>query len=410
MRLMRQDGSAMVTAMMITMLMLAVTMTAIGFVDVQTRESGRERKRESTFQLTEAVMSSQIFLMSRQWPGTVGLQYPPTCSKANQLDLRCPDTATLQNAFRGSVDYKRSIDWTTEIRDNRGTSNYWDDAFVAMQDRWDSNRDGFMWVRAQGKLANGEQRVIVALVRAERIVTNFPRHAVVAGSIDITQNGNHEYVYTDYRDANGNLIESGRVVVRCNAPAAPDETNPCVNEKRASNVSPAAIETDLAMQPALNPDVIERLRETARNSGTYTASGCPATLTGAVVFVENANGCRFGSTGSVYNSAATPGVLVIGSGYFELQAGTFYGLVYHVNGSDGVGPALSTTAFSTKSGGVVVGQVIIDGNGRLEVGNNNGGPGVRGNINFDPRGSQALQTFGTAGIVQNSFREVRPRG
>ena len=36
-------------------------------------------------------------------------------------------------------------------------------------------------------------------------------------------------------------------------------------------------------------------------------------------------------------------------------------------------------------------------------------PGATGNISYDPNAFGALRTIQTAGIVQNSWRELRPR-
>jgi hypothetical protein len=400
----------MVTAILITMLLLSVTLSAVGFVDTQQRESGRERKREATFQLSEGVMNSQIFLLSRDWPGTGATAYPTACSPANQADLRCPDTTLLTRSFAGP-DYAAGISWTTEVHDNTipNAENYYEDAFVRQQPRWDANSDGFMWVRAEGTLADGRTRAIVALVRAEQLITNFPRHAVVAGSIDLTQNGNQVYLNTTSTDAGGNVNGAGRVVVRCSPPTAAG----CAAEGKEQQISPATVESNLGMPSALTPEVIERLRENARANGTYFGSGqCPASLAGDLVFLENPTGCRFGVSGAVWNAKGDPGVVIIGSGSFYLEHVHLYALVYHVNGSDGAGAPVAngTPAITLKNNGIVEGQVIIDGSGELEVGNNSGGSASLGNVIYDANVVNNLRAFGTAGIVQNSFREIYASG
>lgn len=405
-----ERGSAMVTAILTTMLLLTVTVSAVSFVDTQSRESGRERKREATFQLSEGVMNSQIFLLSREWPGTANMAYPPQCSPANQSDPRCPDTTLLTKSFKGP-DYIKGISWATELHDNTvpNAENYYDDAFVRQQPRWDANQDGFLWVRAEGTLADGRTRAIVALIRAEQLATNFPRHAVVAGSISISQNGNHSYIWTSSTDQSGQANGNGRVVVRCSPPSS----SSCAGERKDIQISPATVESDPNMPPALSPEVIERLRENAKANGTYYAAGqCAPTLTGELIFMENPTGCTFGVQGAVYNSKGKPGVIVVGTGQFYLAHGTVYSLLYHVNGSDGVNPPTpsGTASVVTKANSAIVGQVIIDGNGKLDVGNNNGGPGLPGNIVYDANAANSLKAFGTAGIVQNSFREIYATG
>jgi hypothetical protein len=404
-RIRAQDGSVMVTAILVTMLLLSVTLASVSFVDTQQKESGRERKREATFQLTEAVMNSQIFLLSRDWPGTPATQWPVSCSPANQADAKCPDAALLVRSFTGP-DYTKGLSWTTEVHDNTvpNAENFYDDDFVRTQPRWDANGDSYLWIRAESTLVDGRTRAIVALVKAEQLATSFPTAALVAGSIDITQSGNHSYIYS--QSSSG---ENGRIIVRC----ADVASSACVNEKKAVQISPAAVESVPAMANGLAPELVDRLREQAKASGTYYAAGqCAPTLAGALIFMENPTGCAYGSSGVTYNSATAPGAIIVGSGTFFIGHGTFYGLLYHVNGSDGVGSpvAAGVAAVTTKANSAIVGQIIIDGTGKMQAGNNNGGPGLPGNIVYNGNARNALKMFGTAGIVQNSFREIYAPG
>jgi hypothetical protein len=102
-----------------------------------------------------------------------------------------------------------------------------------------------------------------------------------------------------------------------------------------------------------------------------------------------------------------PGVLIIGSGTLSLSANTTYhGVIYHVNGSDNVGPQLSGTVLRLHGNGCVDGAVVVDGNGGIEVGSSSGASKCDGNIGFNPNAANNLRAYGTAGIVQNSFREI----
>jgi len=405
----REDGSVVITALAMVTLMLVISFSAIAFVDSTQRESGRERKRESTFVLSEGVLNTQIFLLSRQWPGQAVGQYPYQCTKLNASDPRCPDDPRLATSFRGP-DYNGGITWTTEIRDNPiGSVDYYDETVMANATipRWDANKDSYLWVRAQGILANGKRRTLVALVKAEELAVNFPRQAVVAGSIDITQNGNHSYISSSDIETG----EAGAVVVRCSPPTSQG----CAEEKKDIHISPAEVQSNPAMANAMNARTIELLRDQARSAGTYYPAGgpCPpsSALAGQIVFMERPNNCVFGDTGAIYNTRPNPGVLIIGSGKITFDHGTYNGLVYHVNGSDGVGAPVpaGTAAVTLKSNSAIVGQLIIDGSGRLEMGNNNGGPGLPGNIVYMGRARNNLKAFGTAGIVQNSFREIQAK-
>ena len=65
-RLSSERGSALVTALLVTMLFMMLGLATVSLVDTQQRESGRERVRESSFSLAEGALNSQIYLLSRQ--------------------------------------------------------------------------------------------------------------------------------------------------------------------------------------------------------------------------------------------------------------------------------------------------------------------------------------------------------
>jgi hypothetical protein len=401
----RQDGSALVTAMLVMFIFMMLGATTLTLVDQQQKESGRERVRESSFALSEGVLNSQIYLMSRQWPGEVGQAYNGQCTVATSANPKCPDHATMQTGFTGS-DYNSGMTWTTEVRDNTVTgssaaANFYEDAAVRAQPQWDSNRDGYMWVRAQG-LVRGKRRTMVALVKAEDLSIQFPRNAVVAGKVTIGPNGNQTYVNTS----------GSYVTLRC----PPANLNPCKGWNKNVQVGPnGTIVGNPSQPPALSPEKIERLRETAKALGTYYPSGaaCPASnvLNNSLVFIEKSNDCDFTITaGGQWNSAASPGVLVIGSGMVQFTSNkdTYYGVVYNINGSDQPSqPSLSSsnTVVMIKNA-CIFGSIVIDGPGGLEVGSNNGANYCNGNMQYDANVANRLRAFGTAGIVQNSFREI----
>ena len=404
----RQEGSALVTAMLVMFLFTTLGVTTLTLVDQQQKESGRERVRESSFALSEGVLNSQIYLLSRQWPGEATQAYNGQCTVATSANRKCPDHATMQTGFTGN-DYNSGMTWTTEVRDNTLTgstasANFYDDVAVRQQPQWDSNRDGYMWVRAQG-LVRGKRRTMVALVKAEDLSIQFPRNAVVAGKVLVGPSGNQTYVSTS----------GSYITLRCTATNLSNTA--CRGWGKEVNVGPnAQIVANVSQPPALSPEKIDRLRETAKALGTYFPAGsaCPTVeqINGALVFIERSNDCDFSNTASgQWNSQANPGVLVVGSGKisFSSNKDTFFGVVYNVNGSDKQ-PAQPTL----QSAGTVVlisnacifGSIVIDGPGGLEVGSNNGANYCDGNVKYDANVANRLRAFGTAGIVQNSFREI----
>jgi hypothetical protein len=413
-RIERQEGFAVVAALMVMFVLLAVGLAVVTTVDVEQRETGRERQRESTFALAEGVLNSQIFLLGRQWPGQDAAEFPQAavtqCTPANAADRGCPDTNLLVSAFTGA-DFSRGISWSTEVHDNPGIAeNFYDDAVVRGGARKDLNDDGLLWVRAEAILPTAtrpKRRVLVALVRAEELTTNFPRHAIVAGSLTILPKGNHQYIDTD-----GSGGTTGEVIVRCSL----SDAN-CASWDPAKGQIGPQVPTSQATGDAMENNSIEEMRLTARTNGTYYGPGsekgsCPTSLAGGLVFIEDASVCpKFDPPGSVtWNSSADPGVVMIGRGRFQLGGNVVYhGLIYHINGSDDCACPLPAggVAVELDGGAQVIGGIIIDGTGQLKIGSNNGTSRTDGNVIFDPNARNKLKAFGTAGIVQNSFREIR---
>jgi hypothetical protein len=123
------------------------------------------------------------------------------------------------------------------------------------------------------------------------------------------------------------------------------------------------------------------------------------------VFLERAS-CSYTAT-VTWNTEAQPGALVIGSGTMSFGGNSTYnGLVYHVNGSDGVGPAIDGIVLTLEGNSCILGSVVVDGAGGVLIGSSGGASKCDGNLSFAPNAANGLRAYGTAGIVQNSFREI----
>jgi hypothetical protein len=393
----REDGSALVTAMLVMTLCLMVGFTTIAAVDVQQSQSRGERERESSFGLGEGALNAQIFMLSTQWPANAG-SARARCTQNTTADPNCPDPSTLAKGLTGA-DYAGGLDWSTEMHDNVSasgvTDQFYDDAIVRSQPGWDSNHDGLMWVRAQSRI-RGRLRTLVALIRAERLDTLFPRNVITANRLSVSNNGNKTMVET-----NGSYL-----ILRCNNGTGGQlTTSACKDWQRDVHVGPNATVNIVPNQrPGLSTETVERMREFAKANNTYFASGCPS-LAGEVVFLENAN-CSY-TGNSEWNTTAQPGVLIIGSGTLSLSGNTTYhGVIYHVNGSDNVGTQLNGMVLQLHGNGCVDGAIVIDGPGGLEIGSSSGASKCNGNLGFNANAANNLRAYGTAGIVQNSFREI----
>jgi hypothetical protein len=113
-----------------------------------------------------------------------------------------------------------------------------------------------------------------------------------------------------------------------------------------------------------------------------------------VIWIDSGN-CKFDG-----NDVKQASVLVINNGSIEFT-GThdFYGVIYAVNAS-----ARSDALVMLHGNGHVYGGILIEGNGVADIGSsgNNGG-----NLVFDDNAYKAVQTYGNAGIVQNTWREIK---
>ena len=111
----RQEGSALITAMLVMMLCLMVGFTAMAMIDVQQGQSRGERERESSFALGEGALNAQIFMLSE-----AGRTAQPSRTRrvhAGHSERPLPDPTTLNKSFTGA-DYDAGQKWSTAVHDN----------------------------------------------------------------------------------------------------------------------------------------------------------------------------------------------------------------------------------------------------------------------------------------------------
>lgn len=380
-------------ALLVVMVLMGVMLSA-GFaiastVDTQTSASQAERVRDSSFNLAESALNSQIFALTREWPGFGRSAQPYTTCTPTSAGTRCPDNASLVGG--GSPDLTGAT-WTTSVRDNGAASapNFYSDQSSAAQPGYDANNDGSVWVRAQG-VAQGRRRTLVALVRSEQQEEDMPRAALIANSLEFSNNAKKKVFIA----AGGGLV-----ALRCDPSTT---TGSCLGRPGhstsdvADNITGSTPITGYAGATGLTAEARDRLKATAVANGTYYA-GCPtaAQLTGQVVYIENAAGCSYTSN-TQFNSAQSPGVLILNAGSISFGGtSNFYGVVYAVNSTN-----LTTALVTTQGNANVTGGVIIDGNGRMVTGSSGG------NLVYDINAFRAVASYGSAGVVQNTFREIR---
>jgi Tfp pilus assembly protein PilX len=414
-RITAEHGSALVTALLLTMIMLTVGLAGLAQVDVQQEQSGVERVRETTFNLGEGVLNAQIFALSQNWrplraAGAAPVVFAPCDQDSPEKTPNCPSADTISKLF-ASPDTEAPPAWRTEVRDNATTvpptcsrnkgTTFYSDASTSGQHPFDCNDDGKLWVRAQATV-RGRTRAVVALVQAERETYELPRAALLAGSLKIGNSGNKVLI-----DPKADTALSTEILLRC----TPASETVCAGHEGSSldvilsrtklltQLNGTRPQTGYAGAPALLPEALERLKQTAITNGTYFPN-CPpgpdgSPLAGAVVYVETCNQAYKSNT--PINTAESPGALIIANGSIDFQGNsTYHGLVYHANVA---GSTQTLVKLSGNNG--VAGAVFVEGNG---------GFFIQGSAKLTVNGAafEALQTYGSAGIIQNTWREIPP--
>jgi len=409
------DGYAVATAMVVMAIMLTIGLSAFAFVDSETNSSRRERTHESRLNLTEGVIAAEIFQMSRDWPTTTAKQYPADCTAAATA-VKCPSPSQLKAQFSGA-DFSYDTDWSVQVRDDvpdpasptTRAIQYYDDAQVLARPTYDANANGEMWVRAQGGL-DGKRRVVVARVRVERRPLRPPAAPFVAGRFNTGNSGGNKVIVETTPGAYG--------VVRCDNPSGVTaHSNDCI-DYGDGQISPTnMVKSDSNAGAAIAPGLVESLKQMAINNGTYYANGCPPDPSGEVVWVENGD-CRY-SGNTVVNGTTRKGIFIVNRGTLDLAGSvTWWGVIYALNaqncGEAGATGCLNYNGYSdnvvTITGTPTVhGAIFVDGSGRLGIGNSGNAGNCANclpNLMYDPSVVMNLTAFGTAGIIQNTWREL----
>jgi hypothetical protein len=390
MRIRDESGLALVVAIFIAGLMLMAGLAVVAFADSQTSLTGKERLKENTLTLAEGVLNAQANLLSSGWPETPDKAFT-ACTQAS-TSVRCPDAASLLAGF-ASKDFGNGapISWHLSVRDN-GLGSFYDDTATQTQPAWDQSGptgtpDGVMWLRAQASV-RGESRTIVSLIRATPVGHAFPRGVITAGHFHTTNNGNKQLVDTG-SDGPG-------LLARCTVgPTGPARGNACLDyQVTKGQVYPNSYDDDPTLPNAMQGDEIAALRNRAKAANTWHQS-CPATIpSGELVFVENGP-CSM-STGSLVNSDAVPGMLVIYNGTLLMNgSATFYGLIYAVNAGN-----LTSNVVTVTGEAFVKGAIVVDGAGGVAIG------GSRLNLMYNPNAFNLVTTTRSINVIANSWREL----
>lgn len=391
-RLRSERGASIVTAVMLLTFMMGTALAGYSYVDTQQRESSKERIGESSFNLGEGTLNTQGFILSRNWPGTAARAYP-TCSNSSASPDYCPQPDQLAAAY-DNVDYAAGAErrWQTTVRDDAGSppSMFYDPTAVNARPSWDANANDRVWVRSKAQV-RGRWRTIVALVQIEKVPESFPKVPVIAGRFKTSNQGNKIIVQT-----NSTATSPHPVTVRCSDAGS----SACMDYEASKGQvdPPSAVATGQYInQRALPDDVTARLKETAESGGRfYPAGSCPTSLTAPVTYIVDADSCPTFNGNATANSAQSPGIVIVERGTLRFGGGfQYYGILYHLNLANASADLIDLGGNVTVFGGI-----YIDGDGRLVAGSS------KVNLVYTDSAFTQIASHGTAGVVQNSWREV----
>lgn len=363
-----ERGAAMVTALSVTMIMLALGLALLSLVDTQARVSATERTRDRGFNLAESVLNTQAFVLGRNWP-TSAPSPNPVCGAAGagfddtlgSTAPASPATERLRKNLNESYtdDAYTGATWQVNLCDDDG-STVWSNAVLTTRPAWDQNDNGKMWVVAQSRLG-GETRGLVGLVLVRENSVIPSKYGLVAGGLtddlgstvnNLASNalggvlggllGSNPTVLADPSLTTPPIPPSGVIGLRCGAtdiqliPASTCVSGtigalgalPVVN-----NLLSGGQLAQFAASTTATPANIDQLRSQAVAAGTYTATslgGASVTtnqvcqVTGSpsatsIVFIE-----RVGASGDQHcvvdvSAGVKYKALVIGSGRVILR-------------------------------------------------------------------------------------------
>jgi hypothetical protein len=414
-----ERGSVLVTAILLLAVMLSLGFAVSASVDTQTRQSRIERERESTFNLAEAALSAQTFILGRRGTGIVSRQYPlEGCSKTPPADdYFCPLPAQIEKSYNGAgqvdFDFAAATDgWRTHVRDDRDPATleqvrFWDDEIINPANpkyddwaRYDADGNRHVWVRSEA-IVRGRKRAVVAWVRIEDSVITFPQYAVLAGKVGGKNSGGH-----GGRPLVNSTGSSLGIAVRCSGPYPP-QSPACIdlNPTKGPQLQPPGnFQLNFQRQSALeDPDALQALEDVARADGTYYAS-CPANPNGKIVVVENAGDCSYSNSApaatgetTCCNSLANPGLFIVKRGKVDFGGNIqFWGVVWNANLDNRSDPDMIETSGTAG----IHGGALVDGPGGVYAGS------AGDNIVFYALAFENISAVGTAGVVQNTWREI----
>lgn len=413
-----ERGLALVPAIMTIAIVMTLGTALLAAVNVQTHQTATERAKEASFRLAESALNSAVLQLTRTWPTSAATAYPP-CNQSSTPSATCQGTSLALDYTAlsggkpaGGTDFGTAPTWSSRVIDDLGGADYYDDALSTqspapcacdLKGSAAGTSDGSVWVRTQASVG-GQTSALVSLVAMNQpTLLPFPRNSVTAGFLRTTNSGKKVIA-----DVKGVSATPGKIAVRCSG-TTPAPGNSCLGwDQSKGQVSPSTsyqsgFVDDTGTSNTISSASLAQLKARAQSMvpSTYYATGCPASLTGALIYIESAN-CSYASN-STFNSAAAPGMVVLGSGSLSFGgSATYYGLIYNANTTGSSPPCTSANqnvAVSTGGNSKIQGAIAVDKCGGVSLGSS-GSP----NFKYDSNVFANAVVTGSAAGVKGTFR------
>jgi Tfp pilus assembly protein PilX len=421
-RLRADDGIALIVAMIVLTIVVGMGLGVMALAESQQGPARDERGRVASGGLAESVLTEQVFQLSRlPWPSSSVGAPAGQCTVLAATPDSCPDAANLAQTFSSatSPDYGGSVcpnpQWTTWVQDNGpivaqgqpapASRQYYSSTAMNGMPAYDANGDGILWVGASATVrlsaAGCQTRRVITQVQASQSTINFPRNVVTANWLQITgkkkavvdTTGQHAQPKSIRPSKKKGAAQPSPVQVRCNPALPGGVVDPCLVYTKDQVKPNSGVKVPTLPTQMFTAAQLAGFQQQASAAGTYY-TGCPASLTGKIVVLEDVSLCGAFNNGG--NDKNNPGFLIVKKGKLQLSGkGIYYGFIYHAN----LG-AVNTALISLTNNAVIQGGVSVDGLGGVNPATK------RTAIIFDAR-PYSLPTVRTNAIaVPGTWREL----
>lgn len=426
-----EDGFVLVAAIAVMTIILGLGLGLLMFSDAQQTDSTREQASEAAFNVAEAALNAQIGQLARKWPNPNSTapetEMPRICTASASTETNdCPspsdlklDPNTGQTSCSGTDAWGSSLSnqWTTYVRrdatEGSSESLLFNSAIEEKEPTYPALPEtGALWVRAVG-VVQCHAVTVVSLVTRLRIKLVFPEDAITGNWFKVTNEGKKVIL-----NRKGRAAEAAPISMRCEGRKSLKECEE-YSESKEQVSPPIGEENPQSASATLTSSELATLRDEALAHGTFYSGispyHCPtsmAELEGvelstdarAPVYVEECGALKITANGTA-NTEANPGFLILADGTLELSGtSTYYGVIYAANSQKSSGAIVRLQGKT-----LVVGGIIVDGEGGIEFGSSGQSEKNPANLEFDSLATHNLTISAGAASTRNSFR-ILPAG